>query len=105
MSSLTIVLRDGEERTVAVSGSPTLMEIIRNSGVDELMALCGGCCACATCHVLVDPAYVEHLPTMSDDENDLLDSSDNRRENSRLSCQIKFSEALSGVRIVIAEED
>jgi ferredoxin, 2Fe-2S len=105
MSSLTIVLRDGEERSVAVTGSPTLMEVIRNAGVDELMALCGGCCACATCHVLIDPDYAAHLPPMSEDENDLLDSSDNRRENSRLSCQIKFNSALTGARIMIAEED
>ena len=66
------------------------MEVIRDAGIDELLALCGGCCSCATCHVHVDPDFAARLPPMSEDENDLLDSSDDRDETSRLSCQIPF---------------
>jgi 2Fe-2S ferredoxin len=81
------------------------MEVIRENGFDELLALCGGCCSCATCHVYVDPEFADRLPPMSDDENDLLDSSDHRTERSRLSCQIPFSAGLAGLRVQIAPED
>jgi 2Fe-2S ferredoxin len=60
------------------------MEIIRDFGVDELLALCGGFCSCSTCHVHVDPAFADRLPPMNEDENNLLDSSDHRDEQSRL---------------------
>jgi 2Fe-2S ferredoxin len=81
------------------------MEVIRDNGIDELLALCGGCCSCATCHVHVDPAFADKLPAMSEDESDLLDSSDHRNERSRLSCQIQFSAALDGLKVTIAPED
>jgi 2Fe-2S ferredoxin len=69
------------------------------------LALCGGCCSCATCHVHVDPDFAALLPPMSEDENDLLDSSDHRNETSRLSCQIHLTAALDGLRVTIAPED
>jgi 2Fe-2S ferredoxin len=81
------------------------MEIIRDAGFDELLALCGGCCSCATCHIHVDAAFAASSPAMSEDENDLLDSSSHRNTESRLSCQIPFSAALDGLRVTIAEED
>jgi 2Fe-2S ferredoxin len=81
------------------------MEVIRDNGYDELLALCGGCCSCATCHVHVDPEFMDALPPMSDDEDDLLDSSDHRNERSRLSCQIPVTAALAGLRVQIAPED
>jgi len=81
------------------------MENIRDNGFDELLALCGGCCSCATCHVHVDPAFADRLEPMSEDENDLLDSSDHRNETSRLSCQIQMTDALDGLKVTIAEED
>lgn len=81
------------------------MEIIRDAGFDELLALCGGCCSCATCHVHVDPSFAEKVEPMGEDENDLLESSDHRNERSRLSCQIPFSDALDGLKVTIAQED
>ncbi len=105
MPKLIVVNRAGEERSVEAASGLTVMEAIRDNGFDELLALCGGCCSCATCHVHVDPAFAELLPTMSEDENDLLDSSDSRDENSRLSCQIPFTDALDGLKVTIAEED
>jgi 2Fe-2S ferredoxin len=81
------------------------MQIIRNAGLDELLALCGGNCSCATCHIYVDPAQVSLLPPISTDEGDLLESSDHRRDNSRLGCQVKFSETMAGLRVTIAPED
>lgn len=81
------------------------MEGIRDAGVDELLALCGGCCSCATCHVFIDPHWLDRLPAMSEDENDLLDSSDDRGSNSRLSCQIVVDRNLEGLLVTIPPGD
>ncbi len=105
MPILNVTNRSGEETTVEVSSGLTVMEAIRDNGFDELLALCGGCCSCATCHVHVDPSFMDKLPAMSEDEDDLLDSSDHRTENSRLSCQIPFTDDLDGLKITIADED
>ena len=105
MPSLTVVERDGSSRTVDGEVGVSVMEVIRDNGFDELLALCGGCCSCATCHVFVDEAFAGRLPPMSDDENDLLDSSDHRRPSSRLSCQIPMADDLDGMEVTIAPED
>ena len=105
MPKLTVVNRSGEETVVEAENGLTVMEVIRDAGFDELLALCGGCCSCATCHVHVDAAYKDKLPEMSEDEDDLLDSSDHRDETSRLSCQISVTDDLDGAKIRIAEED
>jgi 2Fe-2S ferredoxin len=105
MGELAITTRDGTEHRIAIAEGLSLMEAIRNAGIDELLALCGGSCSCATCHVYIDPAFAEQLPPVSDDENDLLDSSDHRNETSRLSCQIELSVRLAGLKASIAPED
>lgn len=105
MGILIVENREGELMTLQAEASQTLMEIMRSGGVDEILALCGGTCSCATCHVIVDPAFAERLEPIGDDENDLLDSSDHRVATSRLSCQIVFSEALDGLRVTLAPED
>ncbi|OYY67712.1 2Fe-2S iron-sulfur cluster-binding protein [Sphingomonas sp. 28-63-12] len=105
MPQLTVVMRNGEERTIAGEAGLSVMEVIRDAGIDEILALCGGCCSCATCHVHVDPAFAAKLPKMSPDEDDLLDSTSDRDANSRLSCQIPFSDALDGLRVTVAAED
>ncbi len=105
MPKLVVIDRAGEEKVVEAETGLSVMEAIRDNGFDELLALCGGCCSCATCHVQVDADWLDRLPPMSEDENDLLDSSDHRQDNSRLSCQIPFSAALDGLRVTIAPED
>ena len=105
MPNVIVVTRQGDERTLTGEVGLTVMEIIRDGGVDELLALCGGCCSCATCHVHVDPAFADRLQPMSEDENDLLDSSNDRDATSRLSCQIALNEDLDGLRVTIAAED
>lgn len=105
MPKLIVVTRDGTETELEGETGLSVMEVIRDGGVDELLALCGGCCSCATCHIHVDPAFIGLLTPMGEDENDLLDSSDDRDEFSRLSCQVQFSPALDGLRVRIAEED
>jgi 2Fe-2S ferredoxin len=105
MPKLIVVTREGEEREIEGETGLSVMEVIREAGIDELLALCGGCCSCATCHVHVDPAYADRLPEMSDDENELLAISDDRAADSRLSCQIQFTAALDGMTVTIAKED
>ena len=105
MTTITVINRDGSSKAIAASAGQSLMELIRDAGVDELLALCGGCCSCATCHVIVDDAFAAKLPAMSADENDLLDSSDHRAANSRLSCQVTVTPDLDGMTVTIAKED
>jgi 2Fe-2S ferredoxin len=105
MPKLLVTNRAGEETVVEATVGLSVMENIRDNGFDELLALCGGCCSCATCHIHIDASFADKLPAMSEDENDLLDSSDHRDEFSRLSCQIPMSDALDGLKVTIAEED
>jgi 2Fe-2S ferredoxin len=105
MPTITVIARNGEARDVQAENGLSLMEVIRDNGFDELMALCGGCCSCATCHVFIDAGFADKVPTMSEDENDLLDSTDSRNDQSRLSCQIPVSDALDGLIVTIAPED
>jgi ferredoxin len=100
-----VTTRAGDHLRVAAKPGLSLMEALCDNGVDEVLALCGGCCACATCHV-----YVESGPEGSDtagsaDEDDVLDSSNHRRANSRLSCQLALAAEHDGMKIRIAPED
>jgi 2Fe-2S ferredoxin len=104
MPKIIVVNQAGDEREIDAQSGISLMEAIRDNGFDELLALCGGCCSCATCHVHVDAAYADKLPPVSADEDDLLDSSDHRDANSRLSCQVPVTDALDGMKVTIAEE-
>ena len=105
MPRLTVVTRAGEERTVDGHAGWSVMEVIKDHGFDEMLAICGGCCSCATCHVVVDPAFADRLPPIGDNEEDLLDTLDHRDPTSRLSCQIRFEEALDGLKVRIAAEE
>ena len=105
MPKLIVVTREGIESEVEGEAGLSVMEVIRDAGFDEMLALCGGCCSCATCHVHIDPVFADRLPAMSEDENELLDSSDHRNETSRLSCQLPFGADLDGLRVTIAPED
>ena len=79
------------------------MEIIRNASLD-IEAQCGGCCSCATCHVYIDPDYWSRTGERTPDEEDMLDLVDGVKETSRLSCQILYSEAMDGLKVIIAPE-
>ena len=104
MPAILVTDEKGVESAIEGKTGLTVMEAIRIAGVDGLQAICGGCCSCATCHVYVDASYADQLPPMSQDENDLLDTSDYRRPESRLSCQIRFNDSLAGLRVTIAPE-
>ncbi|MCD2316278.1 2Fe-2S iron-sulfur cluster-binding protein [Sphingomonas sp. IC-11] len=105
MPQLIVRTRDGTEHEVAGEAGLSVMEVIRDNGFDELLAMCGGSCSCATCHVYVDEDQLDCLGPLGPDEHELLDSSEHRSERSRLSCQLRFDGSLDGLRITIAPED
>lgn len=105
MPKLIVVTREGEERVLDGETGLSVMECIRDNGIDEILALCGGCCSCATCHVHVDAAHWAKLKPISEDENDLLESTAERDQFSRLSCQIAFGPELDGLKVRVAAED
>jgi 2Fe-2S ferredoxin len=105
MPKLIVVTRDKVEHVVEGEAGLSVKDVIKDAGFDELLALCGGSCSCATCHVHVDSAFADLMPKMSMDEDDLLDSTSDRDDRSRLSCQISFTDAMDGLRVEIAEED
>lgn len=105
MPNIIVTSRAGEQITLEAQAGMTVMEIIKDASIDEPFALCGGACSCATCHVYVDPAFADRMPAISEDESELLDSSDHRQANSRLSCQIPFDPALDGLGVVVAPAD
>ena len=105
MPTVHVTTRDGTLHRIEAASGRSLMLNLRDGGIDEILALCGGNCSCATCHVHVAPQWLAKLPPMSADEDDLLDSSDARQDNSRLSCQIPVTDSLDGLEVAVAPED
>lgn len=106
MLQISVTNRSGEVHLIDAEENQTLMEVIRDSNIDGLDAICGGCCSCATCHVYVDTRFIDQLPPVSEDEDILLDGSNHRKPAvSRLSCQIRLSSSLNGLALEIAPED
>ena len=95
--------RHGKEYTLEGREGWSVMEILRDGGLD-IAAECGGACACATCHVYVTGDWLEKLPAKSDAETDMLDMALAVEPNSRLSCQITCSEELDGITVTVAPE-
>ena len=103
MPKLIIKDRSGKKSEIEFNSNFTLMEILRDNDYG-IEASCGGCCACATCHVYIDEKWTNKLKNMDDDEESMLDQAFDVKNNSRLSCQIELSEELDGLEIEIAPE-
>ena len=101
---LSVVDRNGGEHEVETAPEGSLMETLRELDYG-VTAICGGMCSCATCHIYVDPAWAEKLPPPMSDERELLTELSHYKENSRLSCQVEFTAALSGLKVTIAEDE
>ena len=97
MAKITYIQPNGTERTVEVPAGWSVMEGAVKNRVPGIDADCGGACACATCHVYVDPAWLAKLPPRQEMEEQMLDFAQDVKPNSRLSCQIKVSPALDGL--------
>jgi 2Fe-2S ferredoxin len=105
MAKITYVEHNGTEHVVDVANGMTVMEGARDNNIPGIEADCGGACACSTCHVYVDPAWVDKVPAKDDMEEDMLDFAyEPDPERSRLTCQIKVTDALDGLRVQMPEK-
>ena len=96
MGKIKVTDREGKLHELEADVGSTIMEIIRDAGLD-IEAACGGCCACATCHVYVDEKWFDKLKNKESAEQDMLDMAFEPKKNSRLSCQITVSDDLDGL--------
>ncbi|MDH5722256.1 MAG: 2Fe-2S iron-sulfur cluster-binding protein [Alphaproteobacteria bacterium] len=105
MSEITVILKTGEEKTLEVEEGWSLMEILRDAGIEEIEGACGGSMACATCHMYIHPDWEERVTAYnnekSDEEEDMLDIAYDIRPESRLGCQIRMSDDLDGLVIAV----
>lgn len=104
MAKITYVEFDGREHVVEVRPGLSVMEGAVKNNIPGIDADCGGACACATCHVYVDEAWTDRTGTASAMEESMLDFAEEVQPNSRLSCQIKVSEALDGLIVRMPQD-
>ena len=103
MPKMTVIDRDGNSHTIEARFNWSLMENIREAGLD-IEASCGGCCACATCHVYVEKSWFDKLEAVDPDETLMLSDALDLQDNSRLSCQIQMTKDLDGITVTLAPE-
>ena len=105
MAKITYVEHGGKEHVVEVANGMTVMEGARDNGIPGIEADCGGACACSTCHVYVAEDWVGKLPEKDDMEIDMLDFAyEPDATRSRLTCQLKVTDALDGLRVQMPEK-
>lgn len=104
MVKITFIQPDGSQQTVETEPGLTVMEAAKLNNIAGVEAECGGACACATCHVYVDAAWRDKTGTAEPMEEDMLDFAFDVREESRLCCQIKMTEALDGLVVRVPDK-
>ncbi|MEL6980514.1 MAG: 2Fe-2S iron-sulfur cluster-binding protein [Pseudomonadota bacterium] len=104
MAKITYIEFGGESHEIDVADGLTVMEGARDNSIPGIDADCGGACACSTCHVYVDPSWVDRLPKVEAMEEDMLDFAHERKENSRLSCQLRVGPELEGLIVRMPEK-
>ncbi len=105
MPKIVYITLDGERHEVEVECGYTVMEGAVNNNIDGIVAECGGACACATCHSYIDEAWMSKIGAMDDMEDSMLDAAFERKDNSRLTCQIEVTDALDGLVVHVAENE
>lgn len=103
MAKIKYIQHSGKEHVVDVKNGLSVMEGAVKNMIPGIDADCGGACACATCHVYVDEAFLGKLDPMQEMEKTMLDFAEKVKSNSRLSCQIKVSDALDGLAVTMPE--
>lgn len=103
MPTITFITADGREHVVQGEAGSSVMEAAIDHDVPGIDADCGGSCSCATCHVYVEPSWRDRVGEPVDMEADMLEVHDDRREGSRLSCQIELSDDLDGLVVRVPE--
>ena len=105
MAKIHVIDSEGEEHTVEGQVGLSLMESLR-ALANGVLALCGGMCSCATCHCYIEESWASKLGDREDDEQELLEDLDSFKEaQSRLSCQVEFSEDMDGIRVKVAPDE
>jgi ferredoxin, 2Fe-2S len=103
MPKVTYIQPDGSTRAIDAPAGTTVMEAAIDNDVPGIVAECGGACSCATCHVYVESGWFEKIPPAEPQEEGMLECALERRENSRLSCQITLDDSLDGIVVHVPE--
>jgi 2Fe-2S ferredoxin len=101
MPTLTFIQPDGSRRDVEAQVGYSVMEAATLNNIPGIEAECGGACSCATCHVQIEPEWLDKLPEMDPMEDAMLGAANDRQPNSRLSCQIQITEELDGLTMKV----
>jgi 2Fe-2S ferredoxin len=104
MPKIVFIEPGGARREIDAPAGITLMEAARQHGVRGVVAQCGGACACATCHVYLDPSWFAKLEPPEEMEEGMLENAWEPRDNSRLSCQIQITADLDGLQVTVPEQ-
>ncbi len=104
MPTIEVTNLKGEVSSLEANSGETLMEALRDNGYDDIEAICGGVCSCSTCHVYIDDSWLGKLGERSEDEDQLVRSTEHYKDNSRLSCQITLTDEMDGLKLTIAEQ-
>jgi ferredoxin, 2Fe-2S len=104
MPKITFIEPGGGRREIVAPLGLTLMEAARQHGVQGVVAQCGGACACATCHVYVDPAWLARLEPREEMEEGMLETAWEPRDNSRLSCQVHITAEMDGLQVTVPQQ-
>ena len=105
MPKVIYITPDETRHEVEVETGYSIMEGAINNNIEGIVAECGGACACATCHSYVDAAWIDKIPSKDDMEDSMLDAVFERKDNSRLTCQIEMSDKLDGIVIHVADNE
>jgi 2Fe-2S ferredoxin len=100
---IAFIEQDGQRREIDAPVGISLMDVAKQHHIAGIVAQCGGACACATCHVYVDPAWVAKLVPAEEMEQGMLENAWDPQPNSRLSCQIMITSALDGLQVTVPE--
>lgn len=103
MPTVMFITSDGDTVEVNAESGTSVMQAAVDNGIDAILADCGGCCSCATCHCFVDNDWIEKTGEKSDIETNLLGMVSGLRNNSRLSCQIMVTDKMDGLVIHLPE--
>ena len=105
MPRITFITPDGERHEIDGENGYTVMETAINNNINGIVAECGGACACATCHSYIDDEWLAKMPEMDDMEDSMLDAAYDRRDNSRLTCQLEMNDEWDGLVVHVADNE
>lgn len=104
MPKIQVTDLSGKVSTLSATVGETLMEALRDNGYNDIEAVCGGVCSCSTCHVYLEAGWFDKCGDRSEDENQLVTSTEHFKPNSRLSCQVTVTDEMDGMVLTIAKQ-